>query len=195
MKELVTIFAATCKDIALHQEALALASLRLPVPHKTLLYQPPAPWSKLEQTQFLTHHMKDHIETPFVMTIHLDGFPLHRDLWSHEFLAYDYIGAPWPPENVHGAGCRVGNSGFTIRSRKWLEATAKLPLPNIIEEDIWCCQDHYYDMIQTHGCAIAPLELALRFSFENPVPEFPGWNPDESYGFHGPFRPESLRKL
>ncbi len=195
MKPLITIFAATCQDIPEHEEALRRTAEVLPIAHVVKLYQPPAPWSKLEQTRFLTHNLLWEIETEFVLTVHLDGYGLHRDCWRNEFLEYDYIGAPWPLSMcVHYPPRRVGNSGFSLRSRKWMAATQGLLLPNRIEEDAFVCWDHYDAMVHDAECKIAPVQLALQFSFENPLSDFPHWKPEDSFGFHGYFRPESLRK-
>jgi hypothetical protein len=197
MKPIITIFAATCERTADHVRALELCSKAMPphIPHTAHLYTPPAPWTKLEQTQFLTHAMKDHIMTDFVMTVHLDGFALHPDKWDNEFLEYDYIGAPWPVELCHGYNPphRVGNSGFSLRSRKWLAATAELPLPEQIEEDVFVCMKHHDVMVHKFGCKIAPVDLALKFSLENALPEFPQWKAEDSFGFHGYWRKESIR--
>ena len=43
------------------------------------------------------------------------------------FFDYDYIGAPWPNNFVN----RVGNGGFSLRSKKFLELTAKIPYNKI----------------------------------------------------------------
>jgi hypothetical protein len=74
-------------------------------------------------------------DTDFVLSVQLDGFPTRPDLWSDDFLQFDYIGAPWPAElNPY----RVGNSGFSLRSRKWHEVSATLPYNNQGDDEFWC---------------------------------------------------------
>ncbi len=197
MNPIITIFAATFQRLEDHQRALDLCAAAMPahVPFITKLYTPPEPWDKLEQTRFLTHRMLYEVTTDFVMTVHLDGFALHKDKWDNAFLDYDYIGAPWPVANCLGYNPphRVGNSGFSLRSRKWMRATAELPLPWMIEEDIFTCMLHHAQLTERFGCKIAPVDVALRFSLENPLPEYPDWKAEDSFGFHGYWRKESIR--
>ena len=76
-----------------------------------------------------------HIKTEFVLIVHADGFVIHPENWSDEFLQYDYIGSPWPlPKNDYayrdrnGEICRVGNS-VSIRSKRLLEYPVEHHLP------------------------------------------------------------------
>jgi hypothetical protein len=34
------------------------------------------------------------------------------------------------------------------------------------------------------GCRYAPLDVAMRWAMEAPIPEFPGWRHEQSFGFH-----------
>lgn len=54
------------------------------------------------------------------LTINWDGFIINPQSWTNEFLKYDYIGAPWPWFNH-----KVGNGGFCLKSRKFLETQKK----------------------------------------------------------------------
>jgi hypothetical protein len=87
------------------------------------------------------------------------------------------VGAPWPERVPVQPGNRflaldknrVGNGGFSLRSRKLLEATAAidydaLDFP-VKSEDIVVC--HYlYDAMRAQGIRFAPVELAASFSVE-----------------------------
>ena len=37
----------------------------------------------------------------------------------------------------------------------------------------------------SHGCYIAPVEVALKWSLEYSIEEFPNWKLENSFGFHG----------
>jgi hypothetical protein len=125
----------------------------------------------------------DYVDTDVVVTVQSDGYGVHADRWTLEFLDYDYIGSPWPPWLTPALDARVGNGGFSLRSRRWLQAGRSAPSYAGEPEDVFCCQKH-----RTHylgqGCRIAPLEIAVRFSIEHPCPEYPDWPSCNSFGFH-----------
>ena len=84
----------------------------------------------------MIYELGEHIHTDYVLLVHADGFVVHPESWREEFLAYDYIGSPWPlPENDHsyrdakGRICRVGNS-VSIRSRRLLDFPKQADLPS-----------------------------------------------------------------
>lgn len=125
---------------------------------------------------FITQELYKHVTSEFVMIIQYDGFPINLDAWTDEFLKYDYIGAPWyiqpwPLDQT------VGNGGFSIRSNKFLEETAKLEYDGKIPEDVFVCrvQDK---KLKSHGIRFAPHDLAYKFSVED-MP-YKG-----QFGFHG----------
>ena len=56
------------------------------------------------------------IKTEFMLGIHDDGFVINPNLWTDQFLKYDYIGAPWSHTiPYYGQKYRVGNGGFSLR--------------------------------------------------------------------------------
>lgn len=116
-----------------------------------------------------------------------DGFPINPHLWDDRWLQFDYIGAPW---GVRGcvtvssdSRYRVGNGGFSLRSRKFLERMSSLRGTYQLGDasDVWMCQRPK----QIAGLRIAPIKEAILFSFEAPIPEFPQWEAAASFGFHG----------
>ncbi|MCR5672063.1 MAG: hypothetical protein K6G10_13755 [Butyrivibrio sp.] len=140
----------------------------------------------------MVYELADHIKTEFVLIVHADGFVIHPENWSDEFLEYDYIGSPWPmPKNDYayrdseGNICRVGNS-VSIRSKRLLEYPVKHDLPwvpvydGFYNEDIFLCCYHKNDM-EKDGLKWAPLDLAVRFGREHPLPENKGIEP---FAFH-----------
>lgn len=120
------------------------------------------------------------IDTDHAVFVQWDGMATRPDLWTDDFLNYDYIGAPWPwqPEGVN-----VGNGGFSLRSRKLLEVCGRDPAVRLtaeepIAEDNIIGQHCRPYLEARHGMRFAPTELAAQFSYELEVYR-------ESFGFHG----------
>lgn len=111
-----------------------------------------------------------------VLVVQWDGFLLDPAAWDPAFLDYDYIGAPWP----HRAQ-PVGNGGFSLRSRRLLEALADPEIRDLLPEDACICERYRSLLEARHGIRFAPLELARRFAFELETPQGP------TFGFHGLF--------
>ena len=113
-------------------------------------------------------------------------------MWNSDLLNYDYVGAPWPNQWVNRVGC----GGFSLRSRKLLEASATLPYiksgksKEDDNEDYYMCVTMYEHMINS-GIKFAPVNLAREFCVEHPIPENPHKYNDistyKSFAFHGIF--------
>lgn len=130
---------------------------------------------------FVNREVPKHIGTDFALSVHEDGFIIDPNLWTGQFLAYDYVGAPWP-DGV------VGNQGFCIESRRMMQAKLALPhIPNerSIPSDVLLCRTHRR-RLEHRGVRFCPTDLALRFSTEMYGDELP------SFGFHS--RIHSVRK-
>jgi len=129
--------------------------------------------------EFVAMYLWNYIFTDYCLLVQNDGYILNGELWDDEFLNYDYIGAPWPP-NMHftksGQEVRVGNGGFSFRSKKLLEAPTKLKLTftdkgtGFWHEDGFLCV-HYRDELENMGIKFAPVSVAAKFSTELKVPE------------------------
>ena len=130
-----------------------------------------------DYNQFIIKELYKHIETPYVGIVQLDGYALNKDYWTNEFLKYDYIGAPWP-DTV------IGNGGFSIRSKKLMEACSKFEYNNTIPEDALICIYKRGDL-EHQGFIFAPFELANKFSVENKP--YSG-----QFGFHGKYTMRDL---
>jgi len=110
---------------------------------------PIKPFGYLEYGIFVLYALHDFIETDFALVVQDDGWVLSGSNWKHEFLDFDYIGAPvhlarvsnplettyihgfqWVPyltqSNTHVDV--IFNGGFSLRSRKFLGAPRKLGL-------------------------------------------------------------------
>jgi len=139
-------------------------------------------------SRFITHELYKHVGTEFALIVQHDGYVLRPERWSDDFLKYDYIGAPWPRGmylTPDGKEARVGNGGFSLRSKKLLEAPTKLDMPFVPDrgsynEDGFLC-NYNRAKLESYGIRYAPVEVAARFSKEKEC--------DDSYpypfGFHG----------
>lgn len=153
----------------------------------------------VDYSRFCIYDLYKHVDTDFCMLIHHDGFVVRPDKWEESFLDYDYIGAPWPVKNdayisPFGEHIRVGNGGFTIRSKKLLNVPNhhdvvfevntgdfyKHMNAGSYNEDGCICV-HNKHVYEAAGCKFAPVALAARFSQETQVPETEGIY---SFGFH-----------
>lgn len=127
---------------------------------------------------FMLERLVDHIRSDHVLVVQWDGFILDAQCWNDEFLDYDYIGAPWPQ---FADGNDVGNGGFSLRSRRLLEACRDLGVHAVGAEDVTICRFRRSDLERERGIRFAPLHVAERFAFERTRPRGP------TFGFHGVF--------
>jgi len=111
---------------------------------------------------FCINEMWKHIETDFVLVIHADGYIQNAWAWDEDFLNYDYIGASW----AYKDNMNVGNGGFTLRSKKLLNAIKDFNVPNGTIEDDFICRKIRRELEVKHGIKFAPEEVANRFSIE-----------------------------
>jgi len=149
---------------------------------------------------YVIYNLREHVETSHCLLVQPDGFVLFPDKWDNDWLQYDYIGAPWayvedayidPFGNHH----RVGNGGFSLRSKKLLDVPSIVEVPwetnnsdfywmpegvvNYHEDGNICVHNRH--IFEEQGCKFAPVEVAVRFSQETRVPECEGITP---FGFH-----------
>lgn len=123
---------------------------------------------------FVLFRLAEYVPTDFALLVQNDGYVLRPDKWTDDFLEYDYIGAPWP-RNLHytaeGVNIRVGNGGFTLRSKKLLNALNALNLPftdngtGYFHED-GVITNYHRKKLEDYGIKYAPVEIASRFSRE-----------------------------
>jgi hypothetical protein len=159
-------------------EALLLSDRKVEGPFRTRLIEPLR--SIDDYSAFLLRGLREFIQTPFVLVTQWDGYVVDPQAWCPEFRDYDYIGAVWP---WYADGMRVGNGGFSLRSRRLLDALAQpaFALPAGINEDEAICRQWRPALEREHGLRFAPEALAERFSHERGFPEQP------SFGFHALF--------
>ena len=145
--------------------------------------------------RMIVEDLHKYFETSYCLVVQADGFVVNVDLWKQDFLEFDYIGAPWPdkvmimPDNrfLYLDNNRVGNGGFSLRSRKLVEVTSKINFNSlkfpIKSEDLIICHYLYREMIKK-GIRFAPPKLAAQFSIESPGNLY-GQDVNSVFGFHG----------
>jgi glycosyltransferase involved in cell wall biosynthesis len=139
----------------------------------------------------VVYELGTHVDTPFALLVHADGFVVNPELWRPEFLEYDYIGAPWPlPKDdfsyrdINGSLIRVGNS-VSIRSKRLMDLPKNISIPweadhGFFNEDGFISVKNRH-IFEAHNMRFAPLEVAKYFSHETMIPEIKGINP---FAFH-----------
>lgn len=140
-----------------------------------------------------------YITGDFCINVQHDSTIIDPTKWTNDFFNFDYVGAPWPMEIVQARDMVagkikdiknfVGNGGFSFRTRKFVEESAKLGWDHK-NEDLNICVFNYENMIDK-GIKFAPPQLAAQFSVEHPTPYCAfvrgllfTYN---SFGFHGDF--------
>lgn len=133
--------------------------------------------SRDDYSRFMLRGLVEHIRTSHALCVQWDGYVLDGSAWDPTFLDLDYIGAPWPHFQD---GHDVGNGGFSLRSRKLLEASRALPLDPPLLEDVIICR-RCRPQLEQQGIRFAPEAIAQRFSYERMPPR------GDEFGFHGSF--------
>ena len=148
--------------------------------------------SRDDYSRFVLKSLLPFIETTHALLVQWDGYVVNASAWSPDFLSRDYVGAAW---FWRDDDMRVGNGGFSLRSRRLLEA---LQDPRVVldgPEDTTICRTFRPLLEREHGIRFADEATAARFSFEA---DYPVGKP---FGFHGLFNfhrvvpPAELRAL
>lgn len=159
--------------------ALLLSSKEPPRPTSTAIeHIPIAPLrNRDEYGHFILTQLARYVETEFALIVQWDGFVVDPDAWQPAFLNYDYIGAPWinfpSPFNV-------GNGGFSLRSRRLLEAGSAPWFEVTHPEDLSICHVNR-KALEIRGLRIADETTASRFAKER------GQFSEPHFGIHGAF--------
>ncbi len=151
--------------------------------------------SKSDYSNFLIFELYKYIKTSHVLIVQWDGFIINPKKWQNNFLLYDYIGAPFIPRikaisysrDINNDFYVIGNGGFSLRSKKLIEAPSKYNLFDDVNltnsnEDGFICVLHR-KFLESKGFKWAPFNVAKEFSIESPlnISELI----DLPFGFHG----------
>jgi hypothetical protein len=135
-----------------------------------------------DYSAFVVKRLFEHVATSHVLVTQWDGYVVRPQAWQREFIDCDYIGAPWPKA---AEGFRVGNGGFSLRSRQLLQALRDDRFVLTRHEDQEICGPFRPTLERDYGIRFASEELAEAFSFEmDPSRWLRG---DAVFGFHGLF--------
>lgn len=143
---------------------------------------------------FEAYRINQFVPTEYCMYVSHDGYILNPDKWDDSWLQYDFIGAPWPSGITYSEKYRVGNNGFCLESKRFIELCAKhwnqfkVGWPS----DVWSCQI-MRPAFESLGIKYAPLEVAAGFSWEHNIREIPGER-HYAFGFHD-FGGKSIKRL
>lgn len=137
--------------------------------------------SRAAYSRFMLHDLVDHVATCHALCVQWDGYVLDPAAWQPAFLEYDYIGAVWP----HFAdGHRVGNGGFSLRSRRLLaacrELSARFTDLDVVEDQMICRTARVW-LESERGIRFAAEDVARGFAFEREAKS------GATFGFHGVF--------
>ena len=141
---------------------------------------------------FHINTLPKYVNNRYMLSIHDDGFILNPHLWDDKFLEYDYVGAPWSVGFDWCTRNRVGNGGFVLKSKKFMNYEETLPFTNQ-HNDVYVTNTHY-DYFVNSGCRYAPIEVAMKFSLECKIPECI-FDLTKTFGYHGKQYQESADKL
>ena len=139
---------------------------------------------KIENIDIYNHYvfrnLVEHVETSHCLMVQDHAYIIAPWLWMNEWLKYDYIGAGWPiRENSYiannGERVRVGNGGFSLRSKKLMSLPRKnnweLRQQQGFYNEDGCINVYYRKEHLKEGIKYAPLDVAVKFSYETPIPE------------------------
>jgi hypothetical protein len=126
-------------------------------------------------SHFMLRELADHVPTSHCLVVQWDGHVVNTARWDPHFFDYDYIGASWPQ---FGDGRDVGNGGFSLRSRRLLDACRDQGFRASHPEDVAICRDNRA-WLEARGLRFAPRALADSFSAERASAL------DNAFGFHG----------
>jgi hypothetical protein len=152
--------------------------------------QAPSIKTTKDYSDLLLTGLRQYVSGTHVLIIQWDSFIIHPELWTNNFLQYDYIGAVWP----HHPDTPVGNGGFSLRSVRLLEALESPRIRKHHPEDVCICVDNKALLEGEFGIRFAPDNVAEHFAVERTE-----WHP--AFGFHGFFNfgkvlnPQELTKF
>ena len=139
---------------------------------------------------FIMHCLHEFITTDFCLIVQDDGWVLDGTNWRDDYYTYDYIGGITHAGMV-GNTLHLGfewtkfeyptlvlNGGFSLRSKRFLEAPSKLGIVQNYSEEIHLWNEDIQlsclkrGLFESLGFKYAPNEVAKYFSIEHIAPKF-----------------------
>jgi Flp pilus assembly protein TadD len=134
--------------------------------------------SRDDYSRFVLKELAPHVATSHVLLVQWDGYVVNPAAWMDAFLDCDYLGARW---FWHTDGHDVGNGGFSLRSRRLLDALRDPRIELDEAEDVTIGRTFRDLLEREHGIRFGDAALADRFAFEAAYPV------GRPFGFHGLF--------
>lgn len=134
------------------------------------------------QNECLVREVPDCVVCDHILSVHWDGYIINPQLWSEDFLKYDWIGAPWPLKNLPNPNWRVGSGGFFLCSKEiaaWWQSIC-----NQEEPFDWQIGALYRDKFENLGMKFASLDVASKFAKECDLEDI-NIPEGSTFGFHG----------
>jgi len=129
-------------------------------------------------SNFVLKQLLPFVHTEHVLLVQWDGYVINPGAWDPAFLDCDYLGAKW---YWHSDGMRVGNGGFSLRSRRLLAALGDPRIALFEAEDTTICRTFRPLLEAEHEIRFGSEALADKFAFEAAYPI------GRPFGFHGLF--------
>ena len=185
----VTLCAVTSVNVAATVRALEHSMARIdfaacklftdveivPIPMGIEVIKIPRLSSAAAYSNFVLNNLVDQIHTSHCLITQWDGYVVDASKWQPSFLDFDYIGARWP-QFVDGHD--VGNGGFSLRSRRLMEACKSPDFQPSHPEDVAIGRVNR-DWLEELGMRFADSAIADSFSTERKG------SLQSSFGFHG----------
>ena len=141
-------------------------------------------------SQIMFESLHKHVSGSHILVLQHDGMVHDVNMWDDSFLKYDYIGSPWPADyssftDNKGNLRRVGNGGFSLRSRRIYEFIDSKNM-KLSSHHGWDGEDVNFGVInaclfEENGLKFPDINTAFRFGFETQTPEYEGTS---SFGYH-----------
>lgn len=145
-----------------------------------------------EYNKFMFLELYKYFDTKHCLTVQDHAYIINPEVWEDNWLQYDYIGCAWaivPNAYVanNGERVRVGNGGFSLRSRRICEIPPEEGW-GLREEQGFKNEDgqincYYRKEFLEKGINYAPLEVAIKFGYEKPMQEN-NYGHMKTFGFH-----------
>lgn len=148
------------------------------------------PVDYLQYSVFMMHILQSYIETDYALVVQDDGWVLNGENFKEDYYNYDYVGAPshcgkvgdrfylkftW---NEFSERTVVQNGGFSLRSRKFMQAPNKHGIAHMFANEIHNWNEDAQmtallrPTLENLGCKFAPEEVARDFAIEYVGPGF-----------------------
>lgn len=186
-------------------EILIFSDKKLSITHPYKFIKIPSVTNRANYSEFCIKSLNQYVETDHVLITQPDGMAVNSQYWDYKFLDYDYIG---PIYNLNEAETNkgivnhfglteyknvnkwiVGNGGFSLRSKKLLNALQDDRIKEYIlnsktgekfyGEDFQTTLLHRDLLEKEYGIKYAPIETALIFANDRLVDN------GMTFGFHG----------